>query len=392
MAIINFRHFIKPGIMMAIAPDRLVSLLYQHKEYFHRRGFFFPGERSGPINYAKLSSILVDPDDQVPSSLVDALYFISEMATTKIADKLVVVARSVYPGMAFSPLATAADIIVEVWLKDPDLVAKVHAASLINKPKSFEYHLSRNPRRRSFSMPTSETIQAMEAEMDEWFDQNRRGRDCRIIVSDHGDRISFLIRHGKQMRRDSRIKNGKSVGICYRPEVYDVVFYDRIRDELGIRASGTKGEKTLYRETIGDHIFNNWDYFDGNHKFTLEPLAKDGIASLVCSDVDGLDQVTLKAYGHRLNDEHSATDWHASENLFHTMAELKRTMPPASDLTKAVFLMKLTNVQKPRSLTIKLPNRVMYLRDDESHVIDKWLSKRGFTADPLEGESYAINT
>ncbi len=74
------------------------------------------------------------------------------------------------------------------------------------------------------------------------------------------------------------------------------------------------------------------------------------------------------------------------------MAELKRTMPPASDLTKAVFLMKLTNVQKPRSLTIKLPNRVMYLRDDDSHVIDKWLSKRGFTANPLEGESNAINT
>jgi hypothetical protein len=382
MAIINFRKFIQPGIMMVISPDRLVSLLFPHREYFNRRGFLFPGEVSGPINYTKLSAILVDPDDQMPSKLVDALYFISEMASTRIADRLVDAAREVYPDMTFSPLATAADIVVEVWLKDPDLVAKIHAASLINKPKSFEYHLSRNPRPRSFSMPTSATIQAMESEMNEWFDQNRRGRDCRIIVSDHGDRISFLIRHGKQMRRDSRIKNGKSVGICYRPEVYDVVFYDCIRDELGIRASGTKGEKTLYRETIGDYIFNNWDYFDGNHKFTLEPLAKDGIASLVCSDVDGLDQVILKAYGHCLNDGRSATDWHTSENLFHTMAALKRTMPPASNLTKAVFLMKLSNVQKPRSLTIKLPNSVMYLRDDESHVIDQWLSKRGFTYDP----------
>ncbi len=379
MATINFRQFTQPGILMAIAPDRLVSLFFPYREYFNRRGFFFPGERSGPINYAKLSAILVDPDDQVPSDLVDALYFITEMAHTKIADGLMAAAKSAHPDMTFTSLATAADIVVQVWLKDPDLVAKRHAASLINKPKSFEYHISRNPRPRTLAMPTPETIQTMETAMDDWFEQNRRGRNCRIITADHGDRISFLIRHGKPMQRESSINNGGESGsICYRPEVFDVVVYDRLRDELGVRASGTKGEKRLYREVIGLHLFGDRNCFPGRQKFTLEPLAKDGTAALVCSDIDGLDQVTLTAFQKCLNDGLNGVDSHTSDDLFLTMAKQNRSMPPASDLTQAVFSLKFARFKRPRSLTIRLPNHAMYHRDDESVLIDQWLTKRGF--------------
>ncbi|CAK0767750.1 hypothetical protein WCLP8_4140004 [uncultured Gammaproteobacteria bacterium] len=40
--------------------------------------------------------------------------------------------------------------------------------------------------------------------------------------------------------------------------------------------------------------------------------------------------------------------------------------------------MKLAGIKKARSLTIQPPNRVMYLRDDESIVIDQFLVKRRF--------------
>lgn len=381
MATVNFRQFIQPGILMAIDPDRLVSLFFPYREYFNRRGFFFPGERSGPINYAKLSAILVDPDDQVPSNLVDALHFITEMASVKTADGLMTAAKSAHPDMIFNPLATAADIVVQVWLKDPDLVAKRHAASLINKPKSFEYHISRDPRPRTFTMPTPGTIQTMETVMDDGFEQNRRGRNCRIIIADHGDRISFLVRHGKPMQREGSIKNGESGSIWYRPEVFDVVVYDRLRDEMGVRASGTKGEKRLYREVIGMHLFGDRNYFPGRQKFTLEPLATDGAAALVCSDIDGLDQVTLTAFQKCLNDGFNGVDFHASDDLFLTMAKQNRSMPPASNLTQAVFSLKFARLKRPRSLTIRLPNHAMYHRDEESVLIDLWLAKRGFITD-----------
>ena len=44
----------------------------------------------------------------------------------------------------------------------------------------------------------------------------------------------------------------------------------------------------------------------------------------------------------------------------------------------AVFSMKLTGIEKPRTLTIQPPNRVTYQRDDESIVVDEFLDKRGF--------------
>ena len=385
MATVNFRHFIQPGILMAIDPDRFASLFFPYREYLTRRGFFFPGERKGPVNYARLSAILVDPDDQIPSRLVNALYFISEMSNIKSVDDLIAAAGSVYPEMVFDSRSTATDVVVQVWLKDPDLVAKRHAASLINKPKSFEYHISRDPRPRSISMPITETIRAMETIMDDWFEQNRRGRDCQIIISDHGDKISFLIRHGKPMQRESRINNGKSDGICYRPEVFDVVVYDRLQDELGIRASGTKGEKMLYREVIGLHLFGDRDYFPGRQKFTLEPLAQNGSAALVCSDIDGLDRVILTAFQECLNDGFNGIDSHTSDNLFLTMAKQNRSMPPASDMTQAVFSLKFAKLKKPRSLTIRLPNHVMYHRDENSVLIDQWLAKRGFITNTPAG-------
>ena len=379
MSIINFRRFAQPNILMEIAPSRLLSFLHPFRAYFAHRGLSLPEENPGTINYAKLSAILMDPDDQVPSLMVDALYFINEMANPQVVDALILEAKRVRPDMVFDSDASAADIVVQIWLQDPEFLEKQQAASLINKPKSFEYHISRHPQPRVFAMPNQKTIQTIEHSMNDWFEKNRRGRSCRIIIADHGDKISFLVRHGKPIRRESNIKNdGESISFCYRPEIYDVIVYDRLRDELGIRASGTKGEKMLYRETIGLYLFGDRDYFPGQYKFTLKPLEQDGVAALVCSDIPGMDKVILKGFLQQLGGRHDKWELHTAEDIFLALEEYNESIPPASDLRQAVFSIKFSKTKKPRSVTIRPPNRAMFHRDEDGILIDQWLIKRGF--------------
>ncbi len=378
MAANKFRQFIQPDILTVIAPERLRSLLSPYQEYLVKRGLVFPEAPTAAISCTRLSAILAQPDEQVPSQMVDALYFISAMTDTNAVDNLMAAAKSAHPGMEFNMDASDADIIVQIWLVDPDLVTTRHAESLVNTPKSFEYYRSREPKPNTFSMPDQATIKEMEVAMNHWFERNRRGRNCRIITADHGNKFSFLIRHGMPMLRRRSIRNDKTETILYRPEVCDVAFYDRSQNELGVRAMGTKGEKNLYRETIGYYLFDNYHYFQERQKITLNPLEIDGVNSLVCSDIDGLEQVTLTAINNRLDDGCDGYVFHKAKDVFLSLQKQKKSMPPASALTMAIFSMKLTGIEKPRTLTIQPPNRVTYQRDDESIVVDEFLDKRGF--------------
>jgi hypothetical protein len=377
MAAIKFRHIVQPEILAEIEPSRLLSLLTPYQEYFAAQGMpHIQGER-GRIRYNQLAAILANPSEQIPSLLVDALYFINELSNADAVEKLLVVAQNLHPEIEIAPTACSADIILQLWLTVPDLVIKQHAELLINKPRSFEYFRCNSPPEH-FTMPEPTAIQKMLDTLNDWSEKNRRGRTCQIIVADHGDKISFLIRHGMPMERKGVIQNDQSKSISFRPEVYDVVFYDRTTSELGIRATSTKSEKRLYRQAIGTHIFGNHNQFPDDQKFTLAPLAKDGTNALVCSDVDGLEQATLTAFQYKLNDSKNGRYLCSAEDVFVTLQETKTSMPSENDLLMASFSLKIAGLRNPRSVTIRLPNHAIYHRDRDSVIIDDWLTKRGY--------------
>lgn len=77
--------------------------------------------------------------------------------------------------------------------------------------------------------------------------------------------------------------------------IMDVVICNHTLCEIRLHAD-TMGIKTLYREQFGRHLFRDDDFFPdhGPAKYTLEPLRRDGLAALVCADVEGLDWVRLR--------------------------------------------------------------------------------------------------
>ena len=191
----------------------------------------------------------------------------------------------------------------------------------------------------------------------------------------------ILVRHGMPVKREGAIKDGQSSSVYYRPEAHDVLVYNSAQDEIGIHA-GTKGERTLYREAFGLHLFGDVAYFPDGEKFSLQPLITDGADSLVCADVDGIEWVKLKEVQRYWGGAQKEIETRRAEDLFAAMATRAATFPATAKLIKAVFLVKFDDAKTPRTVTIRPKNIANYTRDEDSVRIEQWLMKRGFALTP----------
>jgi hypothetical protein len=377
MATWTARRFAEVDRLKIMSQVQLRALLLPHAAYLESRGVMLPPIEDGEIDLVMLSGVLMNPDENMPPRLVDALYLINEMATDEGMDALVEAAQQSGRTLVAGASATPADVAVEVWLKWPDLLDRKHAENLITRPRSFEYFLGRADAPRKVPPDDFTRRAALEKQLDDWFDGNRRGRGCRVLRFDRDAKVWFLVRHGMPVKREGSMKDGKPDSVFYRPEKHDVVVYDTERDELGINASGRK-EKKLYCQAFGDHLFGNVDHFPGENKYTLDPLKEDGANALVCSDVDGLEDVTLVELWFFYGGGYDDVEIRKASDVFAAMAARGRSISRMARLPRAVFSVKFASAPRPRRFTVRPPNITQYTRDEDSELVELWMLKRGF--------------
>jgi hypothetical protein len=384
MATLNPRRFAQPDTLKSIAHERLIAFLAPFAAYLADRELVLPDSSGEEIDYGLLSSILMSPDEKTPPAMADALYFVHEMATDDGMDRLLEAAKEAGISLDDTPESTPADIAVQVWLKSPALIERMHAEVMVQRPKSFEYFAGKAGVRKDVPAPTAKQIAAVQADLDAWFVEHKRGTGSKVFVfpdKDHKGKAWILVRHGKTMTREGATKDGESSSVYYRPEVHDVLIYDATQDEIGIN-TGTKGEQKLYREVFGSHLFDDPAYFPEGDKFTLQPLIDDGADSLVCTDVDGIEWVKLKEVQRYWGGKHKEVETRRADDLFAAMTARSTSFSAGAKLIRAVFLVKFDGVKKARSVTIRPKNIAKYDRDEDSVRIEKWLVKRGFVLAP----------
>lgn len=377
MSTFNPHRFVQPDTLKAISPSRLLNFLQPFHEYLEKRGMIFPEKTSKQIDIQRLAAILVNPDDRVPEEMVDALYFVHEMATPDCMNRLLNAAKEKGFKLEHDPESSPADVAVQLWLVDRDLLENQHALGMITKPRSFMYYCGSYGEEGKFSTPSHETILALESGMDDWFNEHRRGRGSKVFHFDLGKKINFLVCHGMPFKREGSLKDGQSTSVYFRPEKHDVLVYDRELDELCINA-GTKGEREMYLEQFGLHLFGDAGYFPGEEKYTLAPLKRDGSATIVCSDVRGLDWIRLKEISIYWGGEYKEIEIRKATDLFSALEARKTVLNSNARLINAAFEVKFSNSKRPRSVIIRPSNRAQFMRDDDSGIIEEWLTKRGF--------------
>jgi hypothetical protein len=387
MVAFTLRKFTNPDLLKTIAPARLVAFLNPWREYFSNRGLNFPDTGVDTIDCDALAHILMDPDSRVPKDMVDALYYVHETASDEDMDALLELARSRKVQIEKDPRTTVTDVAIQMWLAAPDLLQERHAESIAFRHTNFLYYGGAHRKNRKFPMLNDDLRVEIETALDDWFEEHKRGRGCRIFLFPHGCKVWILIRHGLPMRREpSHQEDGKSATEFFRPQQHDVLIYDTSSDEMAVHAN-TKGEIKLYLACFGRLVFGDKDYFPRADKFSLAPLIDYGAQSLLCEDVDGLENIRLIEYRRYWGGAQNEIEIRKASDVFAALAGRQQQLGWKGRLVGAVFKVKFIDSTKERTVTIRPPGNARYERNEDSELIEVWLANRGFILDTLaEGD------
>ena len=378
MATYNLRRFANAASLKAIAPQHLLEFLEPYRPYLENRDLTLPTSPAPDgLDYERLVSVLMSPGTDTPKKLIDALYFVHEMSIEESMDVLLDEAKRKGLQLNGQLDPTAADVAVQVYLRDKALLERKHAERYLTRPRSFEHFQTDVQPLPAYEPLSLQTRAALERALDDWFVQKKRGRGSRIFEFLREDEIWFLVRHGDPFRREGSFDAGQISSVFYRPEKHDVLVYDRAIGEIRMHACN-KGEKEIYRKEFGRHVFGNEDFFPGTSKYTLEPLRRDGPASVICTDVDGMEWARLKEIQFLWRGAEQEIEIRKASDLFAAFNARGRGVPVSASILRASFLVQFTDSKTPRTVTIRPSNIAQYTRDSDAGVVEDWLQKRGF--------------
>jgi hypothetical protein len=275
---------------------------------------------------------------------------------------------------------TPADVAVQVRLKAPALLERAHAEHVILRKRSFEYFQVQEGGDPTFRTPTAKKVTTLEAALDDRLEALKRGRNSKVFIFEKPDSVWMLIRHGEPCTREGAVEDGGSSSVYYRPERYDVLKYNPETGELSINAENKK-VGALFREKIGLHLFGDAMQFPGTAKYSLEPLRSDGVESLVCSDVEGMEWVRLKEIHYYWGGPEGEVEVRKASDLFAVFKRQGRGIDPNARIQRASFSVKFRDAKAPRTVTIRPSNTASYQQDEDAGMVEEWLRRRGFTRD-----------
>jgi len=382
VATYQLRRFSNPRVLKSITRVKLLKLLTPYSDFFLRQGIRIPRWVTDlTFDYTALAKLFAAPDSDIPEDLMNVLFIIDEMATPTGMDMLLAAACRERMSLHLDEHPTPADLAVDMWLWNKQLLVETHQKRRLRRLRTFECFLARRYPPPEFVMPDDEKLRAMEWELDDNFQRRGRGRGTDINVFTDDQEIWFCIRHGDPYRREGIMDEDERSTIFYRPEKYDLVIYQPKIGELKINARH-RWEKDLYRYAFGQYLFGHYDFFPGKNKFTLEPLREHGERVLNCADILGIDWIKLVEI-HLRWPKKNVIEIHKADDLFAVYRDKDLPFPSQPQIRRARFQVKYADSSTPRHFIVGLPNTTQYTRDSDAEMVEQWLFRRGFTE--LEG-------
>lgn len=381
MPTFNLRRFSRPEMLRKIDRHHLLLFLQPYTKYFSERGLKLPSPESlNGLDYKALSLALANPEPSADPELFDALFLVHELSTPEAFDAVQEAIQDHEFDEEIPSDLSPADLAIRVYLLDADILDRVHARQELRRPRSFVYFQSLSQTNGGVDFPEQKQITTIEAALNNGFDRKRRGKTAKVIPFNGDGNMWFLVRRGAVLNREGIIRNdGRSDSLYYRPERYDTVVYNQGKNEIRMNVrNNSKWLLELYRSVFGEKLFGKTDYFKGKNKFTLEPLRQDGKACLECGDVDGIDKVILTEYTILYNPSFNESVTHHADDVFGLLEARGREFPRGGSLIRAKFKIKFSDAKNPRSVTINKGNRAGFKIDDDSVVLEQWLTNRGF--------------
>ena len=84
---LRLKSFSQPDQLKRFQPENLLQLVEPHRLFFEMKGLQFPSPE-GEIDLPTLAGIVAEPDEEMPSELVEGLHLIEHLGTTEYSDDL----------------------------------------------------------------------------------------------------------------------------------------------------------------------------------------------------------------------------------------------------------------------------------------------------------------
>lgn len=207
MATFTLRHFSSAESLQAVQAKYLMDLLDKHAAYFATRGVDFGSFNGHGPDYEAIAAVLMTPDEQTPSELIDDLYYVDEMATADAMDGLLEAAAAAGVKLDVGDEPTPADVAVQVRLRAPALLEQKHAEHfLLQRRRTFEYFQSPDGVDTKYRAPGAKKLRACEDALGIRLEAMKRGRTCKLFVFPRPDGVWFLVRRGDPFKREGSIE------------------------------------------------------------------------------------------------------------------------------------------------------------------------------------------
>ena len=385
MATIKLSRFARVDVLRQARPKWLKKLFDPHESFFTSRGVVF--DESEEFDYDNLAEVLAKPDPDMDDKLIEALFFIHEMSKDEDMGRILDEKNKRPAGeqisFDFLDAPTPMEVAIQTWIEDRTFLEEKHAEQKVSSRRSFQTYPSHKA--KPLAKFDADDKAKIIDKVDDWLVKMKRERNTRIVSFNNPDGIWFMIRHGLPFRREGSIDKGQSGAVYFQPEHFDVVVYDPDTGDLRINAENSKVTE-IYRKAFGSFLFGADDHFQKIDQFSLDPLLEQGEDSLVCSDVKGLDQVTLKEVVYYFGGTQNESMVQRADNIFAALREKDHDLPSGGMLSGATFEVKFTDVKAPRKFTIRTPNATKFTRDEDAMVLYEWMRKRGFIVKPIEDD------
>lgn len=382
---LSLKRFTNIAILKRINTKLLLEFLSPHREFLvTQRDLPWP-DRPDDFDHEALARILMSPDIDTPENLLDALFFVDDLADPDCYDRILQEAENagIDVSTADGDDPTPEDLTLRIWLFDPLILERVHAEMYRSKPKAFFSFFPQGPARPDLAIPNETVRTALEADLNDWFQWKKKGRGARVFPFPREDGFWFLVRHGQRIKRQGTVEADESSGsVFYRPEKYDVLIYYPETGELAIFTE-TKGEQEAYCSLFGKHLFNDSQFFEFKSpvaKYTLQPLIDLGRDALFCKDVAGIEAIELCRLEYCRDLDYANVRTIAGDDVF---SDIETNGPDLSEsglhLVRAKFRITFTGGRQ-RIITVEPPNRAVFDRETDSPMIHDWMVKREFIA------------
>ena len=419
---LNPKNFSNPETLRKIRTDLLLAWLKPAAGYLEKNGVLLPktdadGVRPSSVaatsalmnaennmgtrwnaslpflDYDKLARLFMEPEPDMPADLAESLFLIHEMANPSGMDFIIESAEANGLNLGLGDDVTPADVAVQAWLLDRQLLENLHNCQEVTRPRSFRYFSTNADPLPPFDGPTAEQLAELETRLGIFYEAWKRGQGARVFAYPHpSSDVSrftfhasrppaewwFLVRHGAPCRREGAMEHGQPTSIFYRPQSHDVLVYDPARGEMRINCCTARERRVLLR-LFGSCLFGRNDFFPGTAKYTLAPLVWRGRDCLACADVPAIERVNLT----EVEFYHADAPWQRvtrkAEDIFELIERAEVRWPAKIEqITRATFEVKFWQARRPRRLTLVPCNKAQYGRDEDSTVLEQWLAAREF--------------